>query len=199
VYTVCTAATLGMSAASLVLPSRAAATTVLPLDLAALTSAADRVFMGKVVALRSGRDGRGLPATWTTFQVEESLKGTLPRTLEIKQIGTEAPLADGAIYRVPALPRYEVGDEVILFLHPDSAAGFTSPVGLGQGRFRIHHQHGSTTAENDVGNVNLQAPAHAALARGTLGAGTAAPAPAAAPIPVDELTGRIRALASAPH
>jgi len=191
--TVCTLVTLGMSTASL-------ATTILPLDLAALTSAADRVFKGTVVAMRSGRDGRGLPATWTTFEVEESLKGTLPRRLEIKQICTEAPLADGAIYRVPALPRYQVGDEVILFLHPDSTAGFTSPVGLGQGRFRIHHGHGAATAENDVGNVNLQAPARAAFARGALGAGTAAaPAHAVAPISLDDLTGKIRALAGAPH
>ena len=197
--TLCTLAALGTST-SILVPTRAAATTILPLDLAALTSAADRVFKGTVVATRSGRDGRGLPATWTTFAVEESLKGTLPRTIEIKQIGTDAPLADGAIYRVPALPHYQVGDEVILFLHPDSAAGFTSPVGLGQGRFRIRHGHGAATAENDVGNVNLRTPARAALARGALGAGTvAAPPLAAAPIPVDDLMGQIRAFAGAPR
>jgi hypothetical protein len=187
-----------MLAVLLALATRAGATTVLPLDLAALTDAADRVFMGKVVAMRSGRDGHGLPVTWTTFRVEESLKGALPETLEIKQIGTEAPLADGAIYRVPALPRYQVGDEVILFLHPDSAAGFTSPVGLGQGRFRIHHHAGASTAENDVGNANLQAPARSAFARGALGAG-AAPAVSApaAPLSVNDLKSRIRALTSA--
>jgi hypothetical protein len=199
--TFCALAMLSTSVAILV-PARAAATTILPLDLVALTGAADRVFKGTVVSTRSGRDGRGLPATWTTFEIQESLKGTLPHTLEIKQIGTEAPLADGAIYRVPALPHYQVGDEVILFLHPDSAAGFTSPVGLGQGRFRIRHGDGAATAENDVGNVNLRSPARAAFARGAPGTGTAAAAaaaPSAAPIPVDDLMGQIRALAGAPH
>ncbi len=182
----------------LVVVTRAAATTVLPLDLEALTNAADRVFMGRVVAVHSGRDGHGLPVTWTTFTVEETLKGALPKTLEIKQIGAETPLADGAIYRVPALPHYQVGDEVVLFLQPDSREGFTSPVGLGQGRFRIRHEPGGATAENDVGNVNLQAPARAALARGTARSGAAAlTAPSGAPISVNDLMTRIRTLARA--
>jgi hypothetical protein len=168
------------------------ATTVLPLELDALTAAADRVFMGRVVAVRSGRDDRGLPVTWTTFTVDEALKGTPARALEIKQLGVDRPLADGGVFRIPALPSYRVGDEVILFLHPDSREGFTSPVGLGQGRFRIRRDGGAAVAENDVGNSNLAATG------GTRAASRVAGAPAGvlgapAPIALDDLLTRIRA------
>lgn len=188
---------------ALALTSTAVATTVLPLDLEALTNAADRVFMGRVVAIRTGRDGHGLPVTWTTFTVDEALKGTVPSTIEIKQIGVDAPLADGAIYRIPALPRYRVGDEVILFLHPDSREGFTSPVGLGQGRFRIRREHGASVAENDVGNANLHGSARAAVTRGAATrsgvTGASVATGTSAPIAVDDLITRVRALADAAH
>ena len=173
----------------------ATATTILPLDLDALTAAADRVFMGRVLAVRSGRDHRGLPVTWTTFAVDQALKGAPPRTIEIKQLGVDAPLADGGVFRVPAMPSYRVGDEVILFLHPESRDGFTSPVGFGQGRFRVHHDGAAPVAENDVGNRNLAAArgGQPAAARALV----APPGASAAPIAVDELLARIRASAGA--
>ena len=198
-----------MLTATLALPGVARATTVLPLDLDALTAAAGRVFMGRVVAVRSGRDRHGLPVTWTTFAVDETLKGTATTRIEIKQLGDAATSSDGVIYRVPALPSYAVGDEVILFLHPESREGFTSPVGLGQGRFRIRRSDGPPVAENDVGNTNLTTGApttHALTAPDRVGAGQAtrsadvAPVEAAAaPIPVDDLLTRVRALTGAPH
>ncbi|MBI3770687.1 MAG: hypothetical protein HY271_19635 [Deltaproteobacteria bacterium] len=185
----------------------AAATTLLLLDLDALTAAADRVFMGRVLTVRSGRDSKGLPVTWTTFAVDAALKGAPPKTIEIKQLGVDAPLPDGGIFHIPALPSYRVGDEVILFLHPESREGFTSPVGFGQGRFRIRRDGGTPVAENDVGNSNLTAASagsvpvgSAAMRAETLAAGppsAAAVLRAPAPIAVDELLTRIRAAADA--
>jgi hypothetical protein len=186
-------------AASGLLPGAARATTVLRVDLPALTAGADRIFVGRVVAVRSGRDHRHLPATWTTFAVDEALKGEPGARLTIKQIGVSAPLADGSLYRIPALPTYRAGDEVLLFLHPDSAAGFTSPVGLGQGRFRIRRDGDRATAENDAGNRDVETAASPA-GPPTLGTPSAAralaPSAAAAsgPLPLDELLGRVRAL-----
>jgi len=206
-------AAIALLAVTLAVSEAARATTVLPLDLDALTTAAGRVFMGRVIAVRSGRDAHGLPVTWTTFAVDETLKGTAAPTIEIKQLGGNGTSTAGAIYRVPALPSYAVGDEVILFLHPESREGFTSPVGLGQGRFRIRRGHGGApVAENDVGNTNLTtgaapptdptasealtAPGASAAARGA----DVAPASAgAAPIPVDELLTRVRTLTGAAH
>jgi hypothetical protein len=198
-------------ATTLLVPAASRATTVLPLDLEGLTAAAGRIFQGRVIAVRSGRDGHGFPATWTTFAVDEALKGTAAATIEIKQLGNRGASTDGNIFRVPALPSYAVGDEVILFLHPESAEGFTSPVGLGQGRFRIRRGHGAPVAENDVGNTNLTtattgasaprsltAPGNATAARSV--DGDAPPgAGGAAPVAVDELLTRVRALTGATH
>jgi hypothetical protein len=185
----------------------APATTILPLDLDALTAAAGRVFMGRVVAVRSGRDRHGLPATWTTFAVDEALKGTSAKRIEIKQLGVATPLPDGTVFRVPALPSYRVGDEVILFLQPESREGFTSPVGFGQGRFRIHHDGTGAVAvaENDVGNINLSGATTGAASTARARAEPVAPSaanttpPTAAPLAVDDLLARIRASARASH
>src|SRR5215510_10681166 len=112
----------------------AAATTLLrrvPLELAA--AEAVRIVHATVVDVHSDRDEWGAPATWVTLEVARTLKGAVPHHLTIKQFGTAEPLGDGSLTRIPGLPRYVVGEEVVLFLRADSARGFTSPVGLGQG------------------------------------------------------------------
>jgi hypothetical protein len=40
------------------------------------------------------------------------------------------------------LPRFEVGEELILFLYGDSSRGLTSPVGFGQGKFKVIRDKG---------------------------------------------------------
>jgi hypothetical protein len=164
-----------LACAVVALAADAHATTVLPLDLPALVGQADAIFVGRVVEVRSGTDANGLAATWTTFDVAEPVKGA------------------AAGFRVPALPRYRVGEEILLFLHAESDAGFTSPVGLGQGCFRIVRKDGSTAAVNDVGNRNLTAAPQASAARAL--ADAPAP-PASAPIALDDLLGRVRTLAA---
>ncbi len=182
----------------------AVATTLLTLDLGALTSGADRVFVGHVLSVRSGPDASGFPATWTTFAVDQAVKGALPATLTIKQLGARPSAEGGAIFRVPGMPEYREGEKVLLFLNPDSAGGFSSPVGLGQGCFRIAGDGADAVAENDLGNVNLGNTTSAAAARAKAAAGSAAPdatapggvdaAPARAPVPLAALIDQIRAL-----
>jgi len=194
-------------AATAVLPGAARATTVLRVDLPTLTAGADRIFVGRVVTVQSGRDPRPLPVTWVTFAVDEALKGEPGARLTIKQIGVSAPLADGTLYRIPALPTYREGDEVLLFLHPDSAAGFTSPVGFGQGRFRIRRDGERPTAENDAGNRDVETAPSAAgaapLGATPSAAGTravvASAAAARGPMPLDELLARVRVLVREGH
>jgi hypothetical protein len=133
-------------AAALVLAAglavRAQAMDVLPLGLEEVVDRAGDVVHGTVVEVAPGRDADGVAATWVTVAVAESLKGGARDRLTFKQVGTSEPLGDGAIFRVPGLPRYRVGDELVLFLHPPSARGFTSPVGLGQGVVRVEAQSG---------------------------------------------------------
>jgi hypothetical protein len=75
----------------------------------------------------------------------------------------------------------------VLFVQPESALGFTSPVGLGQGCFRLHQRNGMTVAENDLGNRNLTSESPALRAPG-------AATNVGAPLPLETLLTRVRAL-----
>ncbi len=98
---------------------------------------ADAIVHGTVAEVAPGRDADGIPATWITVDVADCLKGGVGSRLVFKQVGVPAPLADGTLLRIPGLPRYRSGDELVLFLHRPSGRGFTSPVGMGQGVYRV--------------------------------------------------------------
>jgi hypothetical protein len=128
---------LPVAAALFVAAKPVAATMAQRLSLADVTREAARIVHGTVDAVRSGRDASGLPATWITLTVAHTLKGPAVSSLTIKQYGVAAPLPDGTITRVAGLPHYRAGDEVVLFLRGESGRGFTSPVGLLQGAYRV--------------------------------------------------------------
>ena len=176
-------------------PAAAHAVTLLPLDLPELTGRAERIFVGRVETVATGRDANGLPAVWTTFAVEQPLKGwtgSPPAHLTLKQLGAGFGGAGATVVPHAALPRYREGESVVLFVHPDSTLGFTSPVGFGQGCFRIDERGGVPTVENDVGNANL---ASAGPARGrALATGAAS----AGPIPLAPFVARVQALVGTP-
>jgi hypothetical protein len=51
---------------------------------------------------------------------------------------------------------YQVGQELVLFLYPESQYGLTSPVGAGQGRFRVlRDASGGALIVNEAGNRGL--------------------------------------------
>ena len=109
------------------------ATTVREVDLPEMVNAADRIFVGRCVAVESRRDERGAPTTYVTFRVAEGIKGQFGRTIAIKQIGGGSQ----SLLHIADMPSYSVGEEVLLFLHPNSRLGFTSPVGLHQGKWSV--------------------------------------------------------------
>jgi hypothetical protein len=124
-------------AAVLVVVATAHATDVVPMPFARVVAGAGTIVHGTVTAVRSGRDEAGLPATWVTLAVHAHLKGPDADTLVVKQLGVHEPLADGTLLHVPGLPRLVLGEEYVLFLHAPSRRGFTSPVGLAQGVYRV--------------------------------------------------------------
>jgi hypothetical protein len=114
---------------------------VKPMTLDEVTAEARHVVHAVVTDVASGRDEHGVPATWTTFAVVDTMKGPHEPALTIKQYGVAEPLADGTILRLAGVPTYTVGEEVVLFLRGTSPSGFTSPVGLGQGAYRVKRRH----------------------------------------------------------
>jgi hypothetical protein len=114
-----------------------------------LVREASRVAHATVVDVRAGHDEHGMPATWVTFHTLRSLKGPGGDSFTIKQFGVPAPLADGTATRLIGLPRYIVGDEVVILVREESQLGFTSPVGLAQGVFRVTAEHGAKRVRDD--------------------------------------------------
>ena len=132
------------------------ATMVRPLSLQEMADRAERIFLGQVREVREGEDEHGVPITFVTFTVSRSLKGQVPQQLTIKQLGGRS--GGGKILRIPGLPSYQEGEEVVLFLHGTSSGGFTSPVGLGQGKYAVFRQGAKFMVTNELSNAGLKEP-----------------------------------------
>ena len=140
-------ATLAAVALAVAVP--AAGTSVVRLPLARVAGGAARIVHATVVDVHAGRDDDGLPATWVTLDVVQTLKGRADGRVVFKQYGVTAPLPDGVIARVPGLPHYAVGEEIVVFLRGESRRGFTSPVGFGQGVYRVDRRGGRASVRDD--------------------------------------------------
>jgi len=147
--------------AGLVFGADARAMTVLPLYLDEMADTAAVAFEGRCVANRSEVDAAtGLVVTYTTFEVLDVLKGPAGATHQIKQVGGTLP-NDGAQHHVPGVPKFEVGEEYVVFLAGVSSAGFSSPMGLSQGRFKVDERGGVRKVGNgrDFKDLTRRIPA----------------------------------------
>ena len=132
------------------------ATQVLPQTSEDLAQKADLIFVGTCVT-RSVKEGPPVHTEYT-FKIETPVKGSLQAgsVLTVRQWGglpggvSSAKLSGP---RLVGMPTYEPGQSYMLFLGPESAAGFRAPVGLGQGVFRVvKSAEGSTVVQNEMGN-----------------------------------------------
>jgi hypothetical protein len=118
---------------------RAWATTVLPLTLDDIVGTANVAFEATCIENRIEHDPQtNLIVTYTTFAVHDVIKGEVGATYTIKQVGGEMPGRDVA-FKMHGIPTFTQGQDYIVFLPPASSAGFSSPVGLSQGRFTLEH------------------------------------------------------------
>jgi hypothetical protein len=112
-----------------------------------------RVVYARTVDVRSGPDDDGVPATWVTLEVDRTLKGAGSPRIEIKQLGLSGAPQGTLIAQVPDVPQFAVGEEVVVFLRRESARGFTSPVGLEGGVYRVKSEGGRRTARTRNGGA----------------------------------------------
>ena len=120
----------------------AASTSVLPISLQRMTAAADLIFHGKVIANEVKHDpASGRVVTLTTFAVMEIIKGETGETHTIKQIGGRLP---GSNVRqvIQGVPDFSTGHEYVVFMPKASSLGFSSPIGLSQGKFAVDRVDG---------------------------------------------------------
>lgn len=99
------------------------ATTLLWMDVGELTRNSSSVVMGKVVSQKALAGGPGVPLNQFTFEISSPLKGDLEGTILVNNPGF-----DGA-------PIFEVGDELILFIHTRDDTHVIT--GFRQGSFKI--------------------------------------------------------------
>ena len=167
---------------------------VLPRNLVQLTGTAETIVHGRIswVHVEPHPQYRNLNSVVVTVAVSRSLKGTADKTITFRQfIWDPRDAIDGAGYRR--------GDEVILFLNKPTQVGFTSPVGLQQGRFLVQKDKtGKLVAGNGQDNQRLfegiaDARAVAKLSqRSKLALAERSQFPG--PLPVDVLEETVRAL-----
>jgi hypothetical protein len=132
----------------LLLSTLTLATTVLPVSLERMSTSAELIFYGTVISNETKADETsGHIATFTTFEVIEVVKGDVGATHTIKQLGGQLS-GNKVMHQVHGVPRFTIGEKVVVFLPQESRLGFASPLGLSQGRFVVREQNGVNTVRN---------------------------------------------------
>ena len=114
------------------------ATTVLPVSLDHMAKNAAVIFYGRVISNEVKIDDVSRRvATFTTFEVLDSIKGISSSTYTVKQVGGRLP-GSTVVTRIYGVPRFTVNAEYVVFLPKASSLGFASPIGLSQGSYDVH-------------------------------------------------------------
>ena len=130
------------------LVTHAIAASVRELQLDEIVTTATVAFEGTCTGNRTERDpATSMVVTYTTFSVKDVLKGNVQATHVIKQIGGGMPDGETA-FRVVGIPSFAVGEDYVVFLAGVSSAGFSSPIGLSQGKFTVRQGANGKTVTN---------------------------------------------------
>lgn len=151
---------LWLSVLSLAFSIPAWSITVLQLNLEQLTGLSEKVFDGRCVDIQQETDARGRNVQKVTFDVIEMLKGEPSAQITFRQIGLVDGGSDiGGGVKIEGLdrdlPRYQLGEEAVVFLSAPGSSGLTTPVGLEQGKFAVVETDGAKTVVNGAGNRGL--------------------------------------------
>ncbi len=151
---------LGLWAILLFMTIPSGATSLRVMNLEDLVGHSQRIFSAVCQSVSSGFDENNLPYTRYSFRVTDSIHGVAnQQVVVIKQFGLAEPiqLDNGLtqITRIEGMPRYVPGQEYLLFLNQESRLGFSSPIGLIQGAFRVQGKGTSRTVINGMRNANL--------------------------------------------
>ncbi|MEL7487702.1 MAG: hypothetical protein AAGJ87_10875 [Pseudomonadota bacterium] len=148
--------------------STAQATTLEQFTLDDLASRADKIFRGTVLDVEQGMiemGGGEVPAVTYRLRVEEMMKGVADVTkgdasyVEVRMVGSiKAPERDDNFVRLSVfrdVPKLRLGSDYVLFMTPQSSAGLSVTVGLGQGSFTIAPTAKVDYAVNEFNNLGL--------------------------------------------
>lgn len=119
-----------------------------------LVGESEAVVHGRVTTVRVAWDASH-SSIWTYYEVlvEDALKGSAGPQIVIQEPGGEL---DGVRMEIVGAPRYEIGEEIVVF-------ATRTPLGLrtcgwGQGRFVVSGAFGQKRIRNDLGGIQLVSP-----------------------------------------
>jgi hypothetical protein len=141
----------------LAIPLAASATSMRAQNIVDLVDLSERIMVGRVIDLRDGFDGRGMPYTEVTLEVTDSIRGANGATYTFRQFGLLEPkdLGDGRTSLAVSpdgWPRFRQDEDVMVFMYrPASQTGLQTTVGLLQGKFSIV----DGKVVNGVDNLNV--------------------------------------------
>ncbi len=122
-----------------VLAAAAQAAAVRDLNLEDLCRGAGRIFRGVCTGVETSDT-----ELVYTFKARRFLKGSPGAEVTLRMHRLASTYARA--------PQFLKGQEVLLFLHPESRLGYSSPVGFGQGVFRMSKSGNETMAANGRNN-----------------------------------------------
>ena len=163
---------IAFAASLLILSAAVQATMMLQMNLEEMTGRADKIFRGTVINVQQGTieaGGAELPAVTYRFKVEELFKGEATQVkgdkavMEIRMIGSlvhSKADENGNMKFSPFrdVPRLDEGGDYLLFTTPESAAGLSVTIGLGQGAFKVSPVDGADgeyLVVNEFNNAGL--------------------------------------------
>ncbi len=113
------------------------------INLEGMCSSAGKIFWGRCASVET--QDKALVYTFTAHRM---LKGGSTDTVSLRMHKAASMYARA--------PHFTAGQEVLLFLYPESTAGYSSPVGFGQGVFMVSDAGGGKkTVVNEQGNTRL--------------------------------------------
>ena len=145
---------IALGLVALVLVGRASATVGAYLPLPRLVGYSEVIVSGTVLAQRSVDDAeRHHRYTHTTVHVAHYFKGDGPTELIVETLGGPSPR-----HASTATPTFAIGEDVMLFLHPDDAHGCFHPAGRVQGVFRVRSTSDGPIAFRDLSGMAFAGP-----------------------------------------
>ena len=152
--------TYGVLLATWCIATQVHAFSLAPFSVQQMARQADKIFVGTCISVEEHLNALGLSVLTVTFAVDEALKGKVGETVTFQQLNpVQPPSANPRVGGLRtdittfSLPRYENGEEVVLFLAKEGRIGLTSPLGLSQGKIPVSV---SQTGQKMIKNMALQ-------------------------------------------
>jgi len=122
------------------------------LSLADLATSAGTIVRGQVIDSRvePHPQYRNISTIRLTLRVADAIYGNTGQQITYRMF-----LASGNFAAPRNTTKYRAGDELILFMYPESQYGLTSPVGGDQGRFQVLRTGGKAKVVNGLNNTGL--------------------------------------------